>query len=355
MLGTLPDFQRALLGWYRQHRRDLPWRTPTGAPASARPNPYFVLVSETMLQQTQVATVKPFFSRFIQRFPDLATLAAADPQELLRLWQGLGYYSHARNLQATAKIVVNQYHKRLPSSVPKLLALPGIGPYTAGAIASLAFGQRAAILDGNVSRVLCRIDAIAQDPRCSTVRNSLWQRAYQILPRRNVGEFNSALMDLGATVCTPRSPACDLCPVQSHCTARTAGIQADLPRSAARKHRPIERRCTICIRCARRYLIEQRPPRGRWASMWQFLTIPAEKPSRATLARSLGLPLSSLRHIGSIQHELTHRRYFFEVYRCSANSPRDLAPRRWVSLDQLSDYPMPAPHVRIRQLLSNGG
>jgi len=350
MNARLSSFQTRLLSWYARCRRDLPWRTKNGE----TPNAYHVLVSETMLQQTQVATVVPYFLRFIQRLPTLAALASAGEQEILRLWQGLGYYSRARNLHATAKIVTNKFSGQLPSTVEELLSLPGIGRYTAGAIASIAFNTVAPILDGNVARVLCRLDGIEEDPRSANVRNQLWQRAQDILPRQNVGDFNSALMELGATTCTPKSAKCLLCPVRQHCQAQAAGIQDRIPISAAPKERPLERRWTFCVHCDDRWLIEQRPSSGRWAAMWQFITTTAgNQPTPRFLRENIGLPVTRLCSIGQIKHDLTHRRYLFNVFRCETRTARSNGDGRvWASLAQLSDYPMSRPQQRIAALLN---
>src|SRR3954470_16957732 len=205
MLGSPTTFARRLLRWYDRARRDLPWRA---VGADGRPDPYHVLVSEAMLQQTQVATVIPYFNRFIARFATLADLARADEQEVLRLWQGLGYYSRARNLQKAARRVVSEFGGQLPADVDRLRALPGVGRYTAGAVASIAFGKRAPILDGNVVRVLCRVEKVTSDPRDRDTQALLWRRAEEVLPKVRVGDFNSALMELGATACIPRSPQC---------------------------------------------------------------------------------------------------------------------------------------------------
>src|SRR6185436_5567502 len=212
MLGNTKDFHRSLLSWYTRCRRDLPWRVARKHATSERPDPYYVLVSEAMLQQTQVATVIPYFNRFMAAYPTLRDLAGANEQEILRLWQGLGYYSRARCLLGTAKILVDQKNGEIPSTVEELLELPGIGRYTAGAIASLAFETRAPIVDGNVARVLSRLDLIRE-----ASKESLWTRAEEILPQKRIGDFNSALMELGATICTPRAPKCLLCRVQKHC------------------------------------------------------------------------------------------------------------------------------------------
>jgi A/G-specific adenine glycosylase len=363
MLSNTIDFRRALLRWYTIHRRDLPWRVAQKLPTSERPDPYHVLVSEAMLQQTQVATVIPYFNRFMAAYPTLRDLAAAKEQEILRLWQGLGYYSRARNLLGTAKILVEQKNARIPATVEELLELPGIGRYTAGAIASLAFEKRAAALDGNVIRVLARLDLLRDDPKNPSVREKLWRRAEELLPRKRIGDFNSALMELGATICTPRAPRCLLCPVQKHCAALAAGVVDQIPSPPARKIRPIERRWTLAIskedvgqECPS-YLIEQRPPRGRWASMWQFVTIEAEDspPTAEDLSGRVGLKLCDLQRLGALQHDLTHRRYQFEILTCRAKPSKKPLPkeRRWVGLDGLSDFPLSRPQLQVAQMISS--
>lgn len=357
MFGSLSHFRQRLLRWYDGSRRDLPWRTPPGAHPDDRPDPYHVLVSEAMLQQTQVATVIPYFLRFIERLPTVSRLASATEQEVLRLWQGLGYYSRARNLRGTAKMLMKLHDGRVPSTVDELLELPGIGRYTAGAIASLAYDVRAPILDGNVARVLCRLDRIEQDPRDPAVRERLWARAEEILPRRRAGDFNSALMELGATVCTPRNPGCLRCPVQRQCQALAGGMQESIPPARPTRVRPVERRWTICILHDGRWLMEQRPAKGRWAGMWQFVTLPAADghPSSGTLTAQLDLPLRSIRHLTQLKHGLTHREYVFDVYLADLagqGKPKDVSPRRWLALDEMGQYPLPRPHLRIAEHLA---
>lgn len=262
MIGSARTFSRRLLRWYDQARRNLPWRLQPGSNSVL--DPYHVLLSETMLQQTQVTTVIPYFHRFLERFPTLTALASAHQQDVLRLWQGLGYYSRARNLHAAAQKVVRDFDGRLPETVEQLLQLPGIGRYTAGAIASIAFNQRAPILDGNVQRVLCRLDQVTADPRERETQKILWQRAEELLPKQRVGDFNSALMELGAMLCTPRSPQCLLCPVREHCQAHAAGMQEQIPAPKKSRPIPLNRRRTYCIRRGDEWLIEQRPATGRW-------------------------------------------------------------------------------------------
>jgi A/G-specific adenine glycosylase len=318
------------------------------------PDAYHVLVSELMLQQTQVATVIPYFQRFLSRFPTLQDLAAADEQDVLRLWQGLGYYSRARNLQRAAQRVVAEHAGVIPRRLDELLELPGVGRYTAGAIASIAYGRRAPILDGNVIRVLCRIDKITDDPRDPLVNARLWRRAEDVLPDRRVGDFNSAMMELGATVCTPRNPQCLICPVRAQCEAQSAGVQDSIPSPRKAKPTPLEQRIVLCIRRGDRWLIEQRPSTGRWAGMWQFVTRP---PPASAARRSLALPVTAtkLRALGRLEHTLTHRRYEFDVRWCEASDQAAPAlegrPHAWETLDGLNGYPLPKPHLRVVEML----
>ena len=246
MLSPGKSFTSTLLKWYDRSRRDLPWRVAMGE--RGLPDPYYVLLSELMLQQTQVATVIPYFHRFLERFPTIADLAAAEEQDVLRLWQGLGYYSRARNLHKAAKAVVNQFGGRMPNDVDALLKLPGVGRYTAGAIASLAHDRVAPILDGNVIRVISRLDHLLTDPRERTAQAHLWQRATEILPKTRVGDFNSALMELGATICTPRAPQCLICPVRSFCEAAERGDPESIPPPKKSKPTPLVKRWILAIR-----------------------------------------------------------------------------------------------------------
>jgi len=356
VIGTIPSFQKRLTNWYQRHRRDLPWRVRVGSSRSATPEPYYVLLSEAMLQQTQVATVIPYFHRFVARFPTIQALAGADVQTVLRLWQGLGYYSRARNLHACARRIVDEHSGRVPDDVATLLTLPGVGRYTAGAIASLAYNVRAPILDGNVIRVLCRIDQIESDPRDKTVQAGLWRRAEEILPKRNPSAMNSALMELGATVCTPRNPQCLICPVRSNCHAAAAGLQAQIPPPKKAKATPLHQRVVVCVEHEGRYLIEQRPATGRWGGLWQFKTIEANGgglPAAADLTRLIGVAVHPPARLGQVRHALTHRRYEFEAYRaCLRGHP--IEGQVWVTPDGLDAYPLSKPQLSIAALLVSG-
>lgn len=353
MTGSCADFAQELLDWYDRCRRSLPWRSRG---LGERVDPWAVLVSELMLQQTQVVTVVPYFHRFMRRFPTPRDLAAAPERAVLRLWQGLGYYSRARHLQAAARSIVADFQGTVPGSVDHLLTLPGVGRYTAGAVASIAYDLRAPILDGNVARVLCRIEKI-RSPSGPGRTKRLWRVAEQILPDRRVGDFNSALMDLGATICTARSPRCGECPVRAFCKAAAAGVQDRIPVPRKRAATPLLRRWTICVRKGERWLLEQRPAAGRWAGMWQFTTIEARGcggPNCAMLGRRLGRRVTNLHVVGQLRQALTHRRYVFDVFTAVADgqtSAKTRASGRWVKLADLDAYPLPAAHVRIAAML----
>jgi A/G-specific adenine glycosylase len=356
MLRELPDFQRSLLRWYDKERRELPWRLPRSSCASLRLDPYHVLVSEAMLQQTQVATVIPYYQRFLDRFPSVGDLAGADEHDVLRLWQGLGYYSRARNLHAAAKRIANELRGKFPDTVESLLELPGVGRYTAGAVASIAFDRRAPILDGNVVRVLCRIDKIETDPREKSTQAALWARAEEILPAKRPGDFNSALMELGATVCTPRNPRCLFCPVREHCQALAAGAVERIPPPKKSKPTPHEHRRTFCVRRRDEYLLERRPTKGRWAGMWQFITVVADEmqsPARQ-LQGAVDLKCGPPREIGQVAHALTHRRYTFDVYTCKIRSRGRTSDssRVWCRLSEISNFALPRPHLKIAEILA---
>ncbi|MGD0390860.1 MAG: A/G-specific adenine glycosylase [Tepidisphaeraceae bacterium] len=346
-----PSLARALLAWYARNRRHLPWRPPP--PGNGPVDPYAVLVSEVMLQQTQVATVVPYFCRFLAAYPNVAALAASSERNVLRLWQGLGYYSRARNLHAAARKIVAQFAGQIPRSVRDLQTLPGIGRYTAGAIASIAFDQPAPILDGNVARVLCRLEKIQADPRLPATVRRLWQLAEDILPVRHCGQFNSALMDLGATICTPRQPNCPTCPLRRFCQAAAAGLQQTIPPPRKSPPAPTLARWTICVHRQDRWLLERRPRTGRWAGLWQFPTIEAlhARPTPQSIGPGIGLRIAGLRKIGQIRHALTHRRYVFTAFTATARTVAQLHNRRWIRLKDLHRFPLSRPQLKIAEML----
>ena len=353
-----PSWRRALhdrlLAWYRQHARDLPWRRTR--------DPYAVWVSEVMLQQTQVTRVVSFYERWMQRFPTVQALAAAPLDEVLKLWEGLGYYARARQLHRAAHVVVEQYGGRLPDSVEALQALPGIGPYTAGAIASIAFGRRTAALDGNVKRVLARLFGLEVPVNTSAGTRALWEVAEALLPEEEVGTWNQALMELGATVCLPRAPRCLLCPWQELCVARQAGREHELPRRAPRKQRPHYQVTAGLIWNARgELLIARRPEDKMLGGLWEFpggKCRPGET-LEACLKRELREELDIEVEVGErvavVEHHYSHFSITLHAFHCAhtGGTPRALqvAEWRWVRPEALEQFAWSAADRRIIEAL----
>jgi A/G-specific adenine glycosylase len=295
--------QRALLGWFDRHRRALPWRETT--------DPYAIWVAEVMLQQTQVATVIPYYRRWMARFPDLASLADAAPEEVLRCWEGLGYYARARHLQAAARQVIAHHAGRLPADPAALARLAGIGPYTAGAIASIAFGLPVPAVDGNVRRVLMRLAAIEAATRSAEAERAVRARATELVQTPRPGDLNQALMELGATVCLARRPACGACPLAKGCAARRAGRQDELPRPARRRAPRTEHAQAYILRDATgRLLVARRPDRGLLGGLWEFPVLPADagRPPPQALAAALAMDGRDLQTHEPIRHVFSHLR-----------------------------------------------
>ncbi len=347
---------KLLARWAKHNLRDLPWR-------SQPRDPYRVWVSEAMLQQTQAATVVPYFTRFIERFPDVDTLASASLDDVLKSWEGLGYYGRARNLHRAAQVVVADYGGQLPHTVKELMKLPGIGRYTAGAIASIAFGVSAPVLDGNMKRVLCRLFAIQDNPRARATEKWLWQLAESLLPPTRPGAFNEAMMELGATVCTPRSPDCGHCPLKAYCQAYKQGIVESVPVKAARKTLPHYDVTAAVIRKRGKLLITQRPLDSMLGGLWEF---PGGK-CRAgeTLAsclqreikEELGITISVGGKIVTVKHAYTHFRITLHAFACRHASGRarklGVADWRWVRLDELDSFAFPVTDQKIIAVLKS--
>ena len=251
---TTLQFQKKLLSWYDKQARSLPWRETK--------DPYRIWVSEVMLQQTQVKTVEAYYGRFIGRFPSVTDLAQAAPDEVMKSWEGLGYYSRARHLHRAAREVVDRFDGRIPDTPVELISLPGIGRYTAGAILSIAFGKPEAVLDGNVIRVLTRMFHITEDVRKTSTQNRLWSLSESLLPKRRIRDYNQALMELGALTCRVRKPACSDCPVSMMCEANRLSIQRELPVKSPRKPVPHYEVTAGIIWWEDRFLITRRPPKG---------------------------------------------------------------------------------------------
>lgn len=341
-----------LVAWYREHARDLPWRR--------RRDGYAIWVSEVMLQQTRVATVIPYFERWMQRFPTLRSLAEADDDDVLHAWQGLGYYSRARSLLRGARAVVAEHGGELPRGLDGLRALPGVGPYTAGAIHSIAYGGRAPAVDGNVSRVLCRLFALAGDPTRPPLASELWQRAAQLVPAEEPGRFNQALMELGATVCTPRAPLCLECPWRSLCAARRQRRENELPTPRARPAPTRVSMVAAVVERRGRVLLSKLPSDApRWGGMWLFPS--AEKQPRERLELALARALASAggpridahAPLFRIEHSVTRYRIELDVHRCEVSGSARDARSSWKRIAELSSLALPAAHRRIARLLAD--
>ena len=342
----------ALLAWFDRHgRRDLPWKL--GA------DPYRIWLSEIMLQQTQVATVIPYFERFTAAFPDVHSLAAADEDAVLALWTGLGYYARARNLHRAAREIVAQHDGRLPASVTDLNALPGIGPSTAGAIAAMAHGVRAPILDGNVKRVLTRLAGIEGWPGTRAVEQQLWSFADQLTPEDRVADYTQAIMDLGATLCTPRRPACERCPLAGRCVARATGRVEALP--TPRPKRSVPERSTRMLLIQDpdgAVLLERRPTPGIWGGLWCFPQIDLDADPLAAVTARLQLPDDALGHQeawGEFTHQFTHFRLRITPLRIALrlrpDNVRD-AQSDWFDPASEPDVGLAAPVKRLLAVLS---
>lgn len=288
-----------MLDWFDDHgRRDLPWQHPA--------TPYRVWVSEVMLQQTQVATVIPYFERFMERFPDVSALADADEDEVLHLWSGLGYYARARNLHAAARIIRNEHGGRFPSDYDAVVALPGIGRSTAGAILAQAEGRRHAILDGNVKRVLARYHAVDGWPGRTRVERRLWALAEEKTPDTRVADYTQAVMDLGAMVCTRTRPACALCPVAGGCEGRRRGHPEAWPESKPKKNKPVRATRMLMVHDGGEVLLVRRPPTGVWGGLWSLPEVPDDEAAEDWCRRRLGAEPGRVETWDSLRHTFSH-------------------------------------------------
>ena len=355
MSGDVPShlLVRRLLNWYRHNRRDLPWRKTR--------NPYHVTVAEFMLHQTRVRTVLPYYQDFVERFPDWASLAEASLNEILKAWEGLGYYARARNLHALAQRVCSQHEGQLPDSEQALLALPGIGPYTVGAIVSISFGQDRPAVDGNARRVLCRMFQVTEDPTRPEGRRRLQAIAASLLPPGQAGVFNQALMELGATLCSPRRPSCTRCPLSDGCLARQLNIQESLPVRRPRKPLPHHDIAAGVIWHGARVLIARRPPRGLLGGLWEF---PGGKrgPGESLedclvreVREELGIEIEVGQLLAKVKHAYTHFRITLHAYHCRyiSGKPQNIgcSAWRWVTPQELDDYAFPAANHAIIETL----
>ena len=337
------SFSSRVIRWQREHgRHDLPWQDTRDA--------YRIWLSEIMLQQTQVATVIPYYEHFLARFPDVAALAAAAEDEVMALWSGLGYYARARNLHRAAREVVARFGGAFPATFEELASLPGIGRSTAGAIAAFAGGERRAILDGNVRRVLARHAGIEGDPASAAVAARLWETADSRLPPKDIEAYTQGMMDLGANLCTVRKPACLLCPVSADCVARAEDRVAELPRKRTRAA-PRRKRIAMLVAISRgEVLLEKRPPSGIWGGLWSLPEADADAdPARAI--RAWGITPAQVSPLAPFEHAFTHFTLEVAPWRIDVRKAQPLAAERgatWLPLSDLTGAALPSP---IRKLL----
>lgn len=309
-------FQEQLLAWYDHNgRHALPWKQPA--------TPYRVWVSEIMLQQTQVSVVIPYFERFMERFPDVAALAAAPLDDVLAHWSGLGYYARARNLHRAAQRIVDEHGGTMPERIEDWEALPGVGRSTAGAILSLSMGQRHAILDGNVKRVLARYGAVPGWPGRTAVARDLWAVAETLTPELRCADYNQAMMDLGATVCTRRSPACLLCPVSQGCRARARGEEEAYPEPKPSKRLPVRKTRMLLLESDQGVLLQRRPPTGIWGGLWSFPECPADADPVAFCRDALGVAIAQPEAWSAFRHTFSHYHLDIEPVHARVAGPAD--------------------------------
>jgi A/G-specific adenine glycosylase len=342
-------FTEALLNWFVKNRRDLPWRTTR--------DPYRIWVSEVMLQQTQVATVIPYYHRFLDTFPDVQALARAKDNALMKAWEGLGYYARARNLREAARVIVKKYDARLPASRDLLRELKGFGAYTAASVASIAFNEDCAAVDGNVMRVLARVFAIESDIRKAAAKREFQRIADALVPKGRAGAFNEALMELGATVCKPKNPACADCPVRRFCRAYAQGRVAELPRKSPKQEIPHHHIAIGVVHKNGRVLIALRPAEGLLGNLWEF---PGGKlKSDETLAEccrrevleETGIDTEVGRCFSVVQHSFTHFRITLHAFHCRYKTgkaaPRSSQKIIWARPGDLENYAFPKANKKI--------
>ncbi len=338
----MSKFSSKLLNWYRRHGRTLPWR--------GHPNPYAVWVSEIMLQQTRVETVIPYFEKWMVRFPTVNALAEAGEQDVLNHWEGLGYYSRARNLHKAAQVIVAEYDGKLPHSVAELRKLPGVGRYTAGAIASMAFGLDEPVLDGNLRRVYARLFNVEIPADSTDGEKLLWSLATQNLPKGKAGDFNQAMMDLGATICLPKNPRCLLCPLLEECEAQKAGVQEERPVLKPKAEVPHVTQVAVVItrRIANlphaEVLLAKRPSKGLLGGMWEFPNGKVDgDPARGlskVIRAGYRLKVRAGETLTVVQHAYSHFRVMVYAYRCELVEMSKDERLKWVKLSELEDVPM---------------
>jgi A/G-specific adenine glycosylase len=346
---------RKLFAWYRRNQRLLPWRETN--------DPYHIWISEIMLQQTQVDTVIPYYHRFLKAFPTVSSLARAPLQNVLKIWENLGYYSRARNIHAAARLIVEKFDGRIPDNLEVIQTLPGVGQYTAGAILSIAYGQVLPAVDGNVRRILCRLFAIRKPVDDAQVQKQLQILAASLIPAKYPGDFNQALMDLGATICKAKNPDCSRCPIANLCQAQLHDLQNVLPITRKTPAIPHRQAVAAVIRNSKGMLLfVQRPTSGLLASLWKlpggFIIAgeDMEKSLRRSVKEELGISIRPGKHLASVNHTYTHFRITLQAYECRLlkGTPKLIGCQnwRWASLTDLKKLPLSKIDRMLLEMIS---
>jgi A/G-specific adenine glycosylase len=339
--------QSKLLRWFEKNKRDLPWRRTR--------DPYAIWVSEIMLQQTRVETVIPYYKNFLNTFPTLRHLARVDLSKVLKVWEGLGYYSRARNLHRASQIVLTRFHGKIPETLEDLLGLPGIGRSTAGSILSFAFHKDAPILDGNAKRVFSRLFAVSSNPVKSKTEGLLWQISESLIPKGFSNPFNQALMDLGSMLCTPKEPECDRCPLRRFCKGRASGKPERFPAKKVKRAIPHIESVSAVIKKDGRVLLNQRPPAGLLGGLWEFPNwrIKGKKIQKQQLKnqmdREVGLSINVKESIGTFHQTYSHFKLTLSVFHCQHLNGKGKG--KWVPIQNLALYPMSRIHRRIAEMI----
>jgi len=338
-----------LLCWYKKNKRDLPWRQ-TG-------DPYKIWLSEVMLQQTQVKTVIPYYHRWLEKLPTIQDLAAASEQKVLKLWEGLGYYNRCHNFQKAARLVYSEYNGKVPDDPDLFLKLPGVGPYILSAVMSIAFKRALPVVDGNVLRVVTRYMELWDDIGKSATQKKVYQKLLDLIPENSPGDFNQAVMELGALVCTPKNPICPGCPLKKTCQARETGSIASLPVRTKKKKIPLHRVALAIILKNDKFLIQKRPTTGHLAGMWEFPggKIETNESARQAVAREcreeLDVSVKIIRKLKNVKHAYTHFKIELNIFICRLSSStvraRQSQPLRWIGLDEMNQYPFPAANYKF--------
>ena len=350
------QFRRKLLAWFDKHHRQLPWRETRDA--------YCVWISEIMLQQTQVSTVVPYFEKFLERFPNVYALAEADEETVLRYWEGLGYYRRARQMHQAAQRVVTEHQGVLPTQSDALQTLPGIGRYTAGAILSIAHDLREPILEANTIRLLARLIALQEPTTTAASQAALWRVAGEVLPRKRVGLFNQALMELGSLVCTPRAPACSSCPVARHCSTFAQGLQEEIPVPKQKTQYEAVEEAALVIWSNDQLLLRRCGSDERWAGLWDFPRFAVQATSTTSRRREVarrahemtGVPSADVRKLTVLKHAVTRYRITLTCYEALATETPVLVNNedlQWLAVEQLEATPLSVTGRKLADLLTS--